>query len=342
MGQRSEITANPRQRQSMDIKNRQSPEKETGSFFSRLISQHSQKKDENKVIDEIVHHIEPKIARVRGYRDRLREPVKRCHQHAQSLVAAIVGPIPLGSSEYHSAPVVYASFAGRERLEEFLTISAKQIEEFCSDKGELFGLMTMTREEKTTYGRKMEGNLIVGDVPMQVLNFTEHRIVGAAGSLDATRLRLERQALEVLAESARQELKERRTLVAELRDQQSRLKAMARMFGLDRIGKTGSGYLNAEQQQKRDKVKQLLAQTEEELSTAREENETPQDWLEVLVKKLSEPQKILHYANDSLHLDWRNIRAEFSDEKSNFFTLTRFTLAEELTRDAILVNIKLH
>ena len=114
------------------------------------------------------------------------------------------------------------------------------------------------------------------------------------------------------------------------------------MFGLDRIGKTGSGYLNAEQQQKRDKVKQLLAQTEEELSQAREENETPQDWLEVLVKKLSEPQKILHYANDSLHLDWRNIRAEFSDEKSNFFTLTSFTLAEELTRDAILVNIKLH
>lgn len=326
----------------MDLKKRQSPKKETGSFFSRLISQRSQKKDENKVIDGVVYHIEPKIARVRGYRNLLREPVQKCHQHVQSLVAAIVGPIHLGSSEYHSDPVVHATFAGRERLEEFLNISAKQIEDFCSDGGELFGLLTMTREEKTTYGRKMEGNLIVGDVPMRALNFTEHRIVGAAGSLNDTRLRLEKLALEVLAESARQELKERRTLVDELRDQQSRLKAMARMFGLDRIGKTGSGYLNAETLQKRDKVKQLLAQTEEELSKAREENETPQDWLEVVVKKLAEPQKILHYVNDTLNLDWRNIRSEFSDEKSNSFTLTRFGLAEELTRDAILTNIKLH
>jgi hypothetical protein len=313
----------------------------TGSFFSRLLSRHAKKKEENLVIDEIVNHIEPKISGVRGYRDYLRDSVKKCHRHCQTVVASIVGPEPLSPAHYHSHPVIHASFAGRERLDEFLRQNAGQLHDFSSETGELFGLLTMTREEKTIFGRKMVGKMIVGDAPMQAFNFTEHRIVGVADSLAATKSRLEELSLEVLAESARRELQARRSLVEELRDQQSRLKAMARMFGLDRHGKRGTGYLNEDQQEKQAQIQVLMAETEEELSQAKEETVTPNDWLKLTATKLSHPEKILYSSNETLKLDWRNIQAELSDEKPYTIPLTRFTLAGELRRDAVLVNFRL-
>lgn len=311
------------------------------SFFSRLISKHSQKKEEDLVIDEIVAHIEPGLKDIRGFRDTLREQVRKCHQHALSLVASLAGPVSLDPSAYHADPLVHASFAGRERLEEFLLENAIQLKDFSSVDGDLYGLMTMNREEKTVYGKKLEGNMIVGDAPMQAINFTEHRLVGVADSLEASKKRLERLTLEVIAESTRRQLGEKRSLIDALRDQQSRLRAMARMFGLDRFGESKKNYLNSEEKGKQEQVKRLLEETEKELFEARKGNDCAKDWLEIVASRLSFPEQILQCTNQQHCLNWQNVRVGQKDERSSCLTLTRLTLDKELSRDAVLVQFRL-
>lgn len=309
------------------------------SMLNRLGGMLHAGQPEDELIDYVVNTVEPKLKHVRGYRRRLQEPLQICREHCRALVAEIPGPIYLKRSEYYDNPVIKAAFAGSGRIEDLLK-QANTIPSQPKLPGtERVALLTMTSTEKTVFGRKKHGNMLMADTAMRAITFTNHNIVGLAANLTDSREALEKYCLEIIAEAAARELSEIRTRLVDLRQRQEWLRAMDKMFG----GGKGMGMgcvfvpFDPEKQQKQQKLQQMLVETESEIAAASSESETPENWLTLVENFLSKPEDILSIQLVSLRLDWSNVLTDDPEEKADTITLATFTLADEMQREGVLV-----
>ena len=201
------------------------------SMRSRISGLFHANQPENKLIDYVVDTVEPKLKWVKGYRKRLQEPLQVCLEHCRSIVAQLPGPIYLRRSGYSEDPLIKAAFVGSNRIEDLLDRVDRTTSQNTLSGKERFALLTMTSTEKTIYGRKKQGDMIVGDAAMRAITFTDHTIVGLATTLANSKEAVEKFSLEIIAEATARELSERRTRLVDLRQRQERLRAMNKMFG---------------------------------------------------------------------------------------------------------------
>lgn len=294
---------------------------------------------EDEFIDYVVNTIEPKLKQVRGYRKRLQEPLNHCREHCKALVAKIPGPIYLKQSDFHDHPVIKATFAGSGRIEEILRRADSAADQSPISGTERVALLTMTSKQKTVFGRKKQGNMMMADTAMRAITFTNHNIVGLAATLDDSKKALEKYCLEIIAEAAARELSEIRTKLVDLRQRHEWLRAMHKMFGAEQQSGMGCVFVpfDPEKAQKQQKLKQMMAETEGEIAEASRKSETPEKWLTIVEDFLSKPEDILGMQLVSLRLDWSNVLTDDPEEKADTITLGTFTLADEMQREGVLV-----
>lgn len=309
------------------------------SMLSRLRGQFQADQPENELIDYLVTTIEPKLKQVRGYRKRLQEPLRICREHCRAMVDQIPGPIHLKQSGYHDDPVIKAAFAGSDRIEDLLDRVERTTSQTDFSGPERVALLTMTSTEKTIFGSKKQGNMLIADAAMRSITFNDHNIVGLATTLAHSKEALEKFCLEIIAEAAARELSEIRTKLVDLRQRKEWLRAMNKMFG----GENGVGMgcvfvpYDPEKQKKQKKLEKMLLETENEISTASSESETPEDWLTIIEDFLSRPEDIVNLRLVSLRLNWCNVLTDDPDEQANSITFATFTLADEMQREGVLV-----
>ncbi len=295
---------------------------------------------EDELIDYVIKTVEPKLKQVRGYRKRLQKPLQICREHCKAIVTEIPGPIHLNKSGYYEDPVIKAAFAGSERIEDVL-VRAKGAPSQTSLLGtKRVALLTMTSTEKTLFMRKKQGEMVVGDVAMRAITFTDHNVVGLTTTLGASIEELERFCLEIIVEAVARELSEMRTRLVDLRERQERLRAMNKMFGGTKGMGMGSIFVpfDPEKQDKQKKLEQMLLETETEIAAARCKNENPEEWFSIIENFLSKPGDVLSMRLVSLRLDWRNVLTNDPDEEANVITLATFTIANEMQREGVLVT----
>lgn len=308
------------------------------SIPERLTSWYRNRQAEIELVEDVVEIVEPKLRNVRGYRQQLRKPLQICHQHCKEMVEQLPGPIHLKRADYYADPIIKAAFVGSVKIEDLLA-SPDTNEPLEKPSGsERFALLTMTRTEKKIFGPKKQGAMIVADAAMQTVTFTEHKIVGLATTLESSRNKLAKLSLEVIAEAAARELAARKSHLADLRQQREKLQAMSRMFGGGSRTRSVFGHYNPEEQEKLQKVRDLLEETEKELAVVREGVEDPKDWLVILENYLTAPDKILNVKIISLRLDWKNVLTSDPEEQANTITLAQLALTDEMQRDAVLVS----
>lgn len=298
---------------------------------------------EGERIDYFVDLIEPKLKQVKDYRKRLRKPLQICQAHCRAMVMEIPGPIKLKRNGYGNDPLIKAAFTKTELLEELLN-SADQAQLSATLPGTArVALLTMTSREKTIFGRKQLGNLMVTDAAMRAVTFTDHAIVGLSSTVASSRKALEKYALDILAEAAARELSEVRTKIVDLNQRQERLRAMEKMFGTAAGGSMGCVFVpyDPEKAKKQKKIEKLLAETEEEIASARNGSETPEDWLRIVEKFLSNPHDILNLRLITLRLNWKNVLTDDPSEKADTISFATFTLADEMQREGVLVKYEL-
>ena len=309
------------------------------SMLSRLRGQSQTDQPDNELIDYLVTTIEPKLKQVRGYKKRLQEPLKLCREHCRVLVAQIPGPIHLKQSEYHDDPLIKAAFVGSDRIEDLLDRVERTTPQTGLSGTERVALLTMTSTEKTIFGSKKQGNMLLADAAMRSITFNDHNIVGLATTLADSKEALEKFCLEIIAEAVARELSEIRTKLVDLRQRKEWLRAMNKMFG----GGNGVGMgcvfvpYDPEKQKKQLKLEKMLLETENEISTASSESETPEDWLTIVEDFLARPEDIVNLRLVSLRLNWCNVLTDDPDEQANTITFATFTLADEMQREAVLV-----
>lgn len=307
------------------------------SISERLTRWYRNRQTETQLIEYLVETVEPKIREVSGYRGRLRIPLQTCLQHCRAMVAQIPGPIHLKRSNYYSDPLIKAAFVGSTKIEDLLASPEAQMVQQNRSDSERFALLTMTSTEKTIFGPKKQGDMIVGDAAMRTVTFTDHKIVGLGATLESSRNELERLSLEVITEAAAGQLAARKSHLAELHQQHESLRAMSRMFGGGSRARSVFGVYNLEEQEKLKKIEHLLKETELELAAVSKEIEAPKDRLAMLESSLSAPEKILAMHLVSLRLDWKNVVTSDAEEEAQAFTLAHFSLTDELQREGVLI-----
>jgi hypothetical protein len=313
------------------------------SLLSHLRGRFHSNQPENELIDYFVTTVEPKLRQVRGYRKRLQEPLQICREHSKALVAQIPGPICLKKSGYYDNPVIKAAFAGSDRIEDLLDRVEMTTSQTALPGTERVALLTMTSTEKTIFGSKKQGNMLIADAAMRCITFTDHNMVGLATTLADSREALEKFCLEIIAEAAARELSEIRTRLVDLRQRKEWLRAMNKMFG----GGKGVGMgcifvpFDPEKQKKQKELEKMLMETEIEISAASSGSETPENWLTIVENFISRPEDILNLQLVSLRLNWCNVLTDDPDEQANTITFVTFTLADEMQREGVLVAYEL-
>jgi hypothetical protein len=198
----------------------------------------------------------------------------------------------------------------------------------------------MRSTEKKIFGRKKQGEMILGDVAMRSIDFTDHNLVGLATTLADSRAALEKFTLEIIIEAAARELSEIRKRLVDLRQRQEQLRAMKKMFGSSGTG-AGMGCIfvpfDPEKDEKKKKLEQMLVDTENEIAETCDKSGTPEKWLTIVENFLARPEDILSMRLISLRLNWSNVLTNDPDEKANTINLATFTMADEMQREGVLV-----
>ncbi|MBI5586094.1 MAG: hypothetical protein HY892_19975, partial [Deltaproteobacteria bacterium] len=119
-----------------------------------------------EALERLVQEVAPAIRHVRGYRKRLREPVRQAEKYIADLVEVIPGPRPLSVEP-----------GGPDSLEKLLFVSPDQLGKLFRDSVDLeaffqretsnqtVALLTATCSEKTIYASLRQGEIIRRDVP---------------------------------------------------------------------------------------------------------------------------------------------------------------------------------
>lgn len=318
--------------------------KSSKSVLAQLRFWYQNRQSEKQHIDSIVEVVEPKIRQARGYRKQLRGPIQICREHCKAIVAGIPGPIQLKASDYHANPIIRAAFVDVDELTDLLAKQEVSLKSAEPEGDERCALLTMTHREATVFGAKQQGEMILSDAKMKSITFTDHKIVALSTTLEASRNKLEEVCFQMILQSISKEIAARRTNLLELREHLQRLDAMAEIFSSGTSGENAFGHVSLENLEKLEKVEEQLKESKDELVRAKQGNETPEDWLALLVAQLSRPDKIMNIQSFSLRLDWRNVITDAPEEKANLITLAQCMLTDELKREAVLISysIKTH
>ena len=298
---------------------------------------------DNELVDYAVNIIEPHLKLAKNYHTRLGGPLRICRAHCRALVAEIPGPIKLRRKGNRNDPFIRAAFTKAEQIEELLKRADQPPSSTHLSGTRRVALLTMTSKERTIFGTKRMGDMVVGDAAMRAITFTDHTVVGLSSNLASSLEALEQYTFDILIEAAARHLSEIRTRLVDLNQRQQWLRTMGKMFGEEAKADMGCMFVpyDPEKSRKQKEIDKLLAETEDELASAKDGTETPDDWLRIIEQFLSTPDDILNMRLMSLRLNWKNVLTHDPSEKADIITFATFTVADEMQREGVLVEYEL-
>ena len=181
-------------------------------FLSSLFASHD---DDNHgvpdalleaAIDRAVDGTDRRLRALGNYRARLREPVAIAVRHLNGLVGLLPPATEIGPQCYGSDPRLRAAFASPNHLADVLG-QCQAIKDYlracCGPTPEtIFGLLTMSLQERTVLGMELDGDTVRRDVMQTSVSFTQHRFVAPADSERTARRELKKRGFDFLLEKA--------------------------------------------------------------------------------------------------------------------------------------------
>ena len=292
--------------------------------------------------DHVVQVADPVIRQAKGYRKVLRDPITGAMEYCKTLISTIPGPVVLDRNRYYDDPVVKALFASPDELDEVLQLSPEiNALRNQGQTGEMVALLTMTQQERSIFGHKQEGEMLLREVRQQAVSFSDHRIVGAATDLNTARAGIADRGIEVLATAAMERITTLRAEKAEMEGKKEYLKGMVKILGGQSYRQGMFAVPTVKNRDELRKVEQLLSELNGKLEEVRSRIALPEDSLGYLEEIMRQPEKILLAHSQSFRLNWMGVRVD--DEpasEGNTITLTEFSM-EDQQRSAILVAFSL-
>lgn len=292
-----------------------SPEERAGGVDEALLE---------KAIERAVQGTDPRLRALGDYRKRLRQPVEQAVAHAIALVDALPAPVPIGAQSFGDDPMLRLFFASAEHLREVCggfhglrDYLAKQAEPLPA---EIFGLLSMAREERNVFAMELDGDTLRRDVPQVAVNFFNHRYLGTAGSEAEARWELKKRAFDYQLEKALEQLTQERGKRLELGHQRHLLQ---RKLDAMRAGDWGLGALpDAGNSPDLAALEAEIQAIEEELLQFQGDKLGLEESLERVADTLSHPADWMAVREIRLCLDYRGIKQAAPTAGAREVTLT--------------------
>ena len=308
-------------------------------FFRTLVGRGGIDPRMYATIEEVVDIADPTIRRARKYKKKLVSPIETAQSFCLSFMDVVPGPVRLDRDAYFHDPRVKALFATPEQMEDLLRFSPDMgaMEEERSGSGR--ALLTMTKEEKTTFGHQKTGEMIMRDVAQRTVNFTDHRLVAPSHSAGGVQDGVVGRGVEVLATVAMEHITNLRTTISELRQKRDYLQGAKKILqGRSRIQSSFS-VPDPDKQSQLEKAIENLEIVEDELQDALKELSYPEDSLHHLVDILENPAQMLVAEPYSIQLNWMNVILDGAGQDGGTeIELVEFSVLDEFKRYGVWVE----
>jgi hypothetical protein len=264
-------------------------------------------------VEEAVSATIPKIRLAKGYETRLAPAVEKALAHCRSLVDRIPGPFDIRADRWGQDPLVTAYFATTGEVKSALYACTELRRFFAGGPAtEAYAMLTMTPEEKRTFGTAASGDLVRRDVQHISLNFSRHRFTSPNADPKALQEELRQRAFHFLLACALENiaaLEEKEALLNrehEILEVQWQLQ-QSRERGLARVLNPAAG------PPKTEAGGRILAEIHQQLDAVRARLDEPSDYLEQVSQVLLYPELFLHLSSQAPRLNQMGIRVKETD-----------------------------
>ncbi|MCX7112270.1 MAG: hypothetical protein NTX45_19515 [Proteobacteria bacterium] len=297
-----------------------------------------------KAIDRVVVGTDPRIRALGDYQKRLREPVGQAVSHVIDLVDALPPPVAISPRAFSEDSGIRAFFVSTEHLRKVLG-GFSTVRDYLTDLAELppddvFGLLTMAREERNVFGMELDGDNLRRDVMQVSVNFRNHRYLGPTGNELDTRRELKIRAFDFLIEKTLERITGERGKRLEL-DQQKHL--LQQKLDAMKAGQWGLGMMlidNEGQRPSLAKLEEKINLIDAELGQFHSDKLGLEESLAYVVDTLGQPSAWLAAREIHLRLDYRGIKlAESSAAPAREITLTELFSSTGECRTILLGRI---
>lgn len=296
----------------------------------------------NKVTEQVVDGINPRLRVVGGYARKLRPAVETMTEYASAVCSRLPGPLVCSRQAWGTDPTTRTLFATADDLQRVFSRSDVVSEMFRHIVDPLpefaYAVLGMRRTDKTVFGMEQDGEIIKKDVIQHTVSFGDYRVNQCADSDRILRDELRERALnEMIRQALRSILamEERRDGLRERKLQLSmQLKILDQqggglsdvLTGRDQENGPGAAEIRAEL----DKLEQQCSQVKEVLGTLDAQMDAARNLL-------SNPEGLVSVDRECLIVDQMNrVYAEDHAEKGQKVELGRIQFADGETRYGVL------
>lgn len=272
-----------------------------------------------KATERLVAGTDSRIRALGGYRQRLREPVIQAVNHVISLVDALPPPVEISPKMFGSDDCLRAFFVSTDHLRQVLS-KFNALREFLDGATlppeDVFGLLTMTREERTVFGMELEGDSLRRDVRQVAVNFTNHRYLGPADNEFETRRELKIRAFDFLIGKVLERMTNERCKRVELERQRHLLQEKLNIM---KAGQWGLESMLADSELERPDLTKLENEIEKidvKLGQFYTDKPCLEESLNQIAERFSRPADWLSLRQVKMRLDYRGVIIPESSEAS--------------------------
>lgn len=280
---------------------------------------------------------DPRIRILSGHARQMRTAVIHTIDHVLQLVDSLSTPLPMSRADWSAQPLLGAMFASGESLQTALARDAA-----CKDFGAatphiaapVTALLLAKHSRKATYGYDVIDDKSVSDVPLTVVSFDEHRLVGLATDEAETRRLLKLRAFDYVLSLALQKITDTQERRKDLVVRKKLLRSK-----LDLIGRSSASLLAEPRAADKQSLQEKMDQIEAQLSEMGTDDTVLQQHLRILIEILATAEKQLWCENQILHLDNMHYLRSADDARATALPLQFLRDAKENEMAAQLVAV---
>jgi hypothetical protein len=136
--------------------------------------------EDEHIVDSFVDTANSKMRAVHGYAEKLREHVCELYHHVLQVAEQIPSPIGLTRDTFAASQIVNALFVNSDDIDRLFQRNP-EVESFLRVHDQyqtpiMYALLTACKNEKSTLGVGMLGELLVLEVPRRSVNFHSHKV----------------------------------------------------------------------------------------------------------------------------------------------------------------------
>jgi len=268
-------------------------------------------------IEIVVDNSSPKIRLIRGYKKKLRQPVESALDHIDGLIDNIPGPVDVVDRSRVNDLLAKAFFMNGEDLETAVANDPDLNDFFTRQKDQVFFvLLTMDRDVNTYFGSRLQGEILVRDVALKSVDFSEHKFRVPSLTMDEAVQALKLGALQILAHQALEMILEEQSRKGELKELKDELTAQVGMMARERqrmiLEWKDPGRVKTCKE-----AQELLDAVEAELRVIKTEQLDLDYYLNRVEHVLNHPDKYLASEQVTMHFDRMGILIEGEPHDSN-------------------------